>query len=120
MANPVWPNTLPQYVERSGYAEKPGDNTIETPVDAGPAKVRRRFTADVRRFTVALKMSAAQCDTFEAFWRDDLLQGALPFDWVHPRTRAATTYLFRKPHWSLGVASGGGFVVVTLNLEKQS
>lgn len=119
MANPIWPSTLPQLVLRDSYSEKPGDNTIETPVDAGPAKSRRRFTASVRRFGVSLKMTTAQMATFESFWEGTLACGALPFAWVHPRTQAAATLIFRKPHWAV-TETLGTKLIVQLTLERVS
>lgn len=113
----TWPLSLPQLVLRDGYTEKPGDNTIETPVDAGPAKARRRFTASVRRFSASVKFSAAQMVTFEEFWGVTLADGSLPFEWKHPRTQADATLVFRKPHWSISEAVGGN-VIVQLNLER--
>lgn len=119
MPNPSWPVSLPAFVMRPGYSEKPGDTTMETPMDSGATKTRRKGTADIRRFTTAMQMTAAQFDDFEGFWRDDLAQGSLPFDWVHPRTRAATTLIFRKPHWSLS-ALPGGYVEVSMTLERSA
>lgn len=117
MVNAVWPGTLPQFVFKNGYSEKPGDNTIETPVDAGPAKQRRRYTAKVRRFSVTMRFTPAERLIFENFHRDDLADGSLPFDWVHPLTQAPATFIFRKPHWAITRIVGTS-VIVQINLEQ--
>lgn len=54
-------------------------------MDAGPAKVRRRFTAAVHPITINFILSDAQLQTFDDFYVETLEGGALPFDWVHPR-----------------------------------
>lgn len=56
-------------------------------MDVGPAKLRRRATADVTRYEpVSLLMSRTQLATFDAFYTTTLLHGALTFEWTHPRT----------------------------------
>ncbi len=44
----TWPATLPAPA-LSSLRETPPDNLIRTQMDKGPAKVRRRTTANVRR-----------------------------------------------------------------------
>jgi len=117
MANATWPNGLPQILLKDGYGEKPGENTIETPVDSGPAKSRRRGTARVRHITASLLLTASERSTFETFHDSTLADGSLPFDWVHPLTQAAATFMFRKPHWTIAGVKGIR-VLVQLTLEK--
>lgn len=116
MPNASWPAGLPQYVLESGYQERFQDQTIESQMDTGPAKVRRRFTKAIRFFNATVLMTAAQADTFETFWLTTLKGGSLPFDWVHPRTRAVTSFRFRKPAPNFAVV-GGVNVQVSFVLE---
>ena len=59
-------------------------------MDAGPDKVRRRFTAGVRTFSVALPpLTTSQVATFDTFFDVTVAGGAISFDWVNPRTQAA-------------------------------
>ena len=97
MANPIWPAGLPQLVAVDGYGEQPPDTTLRTRMDAGPAKVRRRFTAGVRPLSVRLDLDATQVGVLDAFYVATLEGGALAFDWVHPRTQAAATLRFVRP-----------------------
>lgn len=106
MTTATWPPTLPDYVLEQGYSEQLEDQTIESTVEAGLAKVRRRFTAPVRRFQITLQLDSAQAATFETFFLDTLQGGSLPFDWRHPRTGAATRFRFRKPVPSYTVVGG--------------
>ena len=94
---PAWPSTLPQLVAAQGYQESPPDTTLRSEMDAGPAKVRRRFSAGVRPLSVQLDLTAAEVETLDDFYRGDLQDGALAFDWVHPRTQAAVALRFLRP-----------------------
>lgn len=116
---PSWPNTLPEYVLEQGFAEKNQDQAMETRMEVGPVKIRRRLTGAFKTFNVSMMMTSAQADTFESFWRSTLAGGTLPFDWVHPRSRAAATFRFRNPAPSYASA-GGTSVVVSFVIEQVS
>jgi hypothetical protein len=117
MANPSWPGTLPAFVLESGYAEDLPDTNVESKMDAGPDKIRPRFSTANRRFTVVVRMDSSQTATFETFWDTTLKKGSIVFDWVHPRTRVATTYRFRRPP-PKPRPFGGDAVDWTINLES--
>lgn len=117
MANPQWPVSLPQYVTESGFTEQIQDQTIESQMETGPAKIRRRFTKSLRRFQVSMQMTAAQVSTFENFWQTTCRGGSIPFDWLHPRTRVASTLRFRNPAPMITTIGGGTAAVVQFNLE---
>lgn len=116
MSNPSWPGSLPQYVLEQGYSEKLNDQAVESSVDAGPPKVRRRFTKQVRTFAMTVRLSPSQKETFEGFWQDTLLGGTIPFDWVHPLTRSITTFRFRQPAPQMA-SIGGTDTMVSFTLE---
>lgn len=115
MPNPVWPVTLPNFVQESGYSEKLPSLAIETSMDTGPGKTRKRFTTNVRPFGFAVKMSAAQLAIFDNFYVVTLAGGTLKFDWVHPRTRAPATFQMRLP--PPAIRAEGEAVVVTMTME---
>lgn len=95
MPNPVWPSTLPQFVEIPGYDETLPFPIIRTAPDMGPAKQRREFTSAPTTFSLTTDvMTAAQQAIFEAFYFDTLQHGSLAWDWVHPRTQSAKTFRF--------------------------
>ena len=116
MPNATWPGTLPQFVFEQGYSEKLNDQTMESSVEVGPPKIRRRFTKQIRTFTIEMRFTPTQKETFETFWQDTLLGGSMPFDWVHPLTRASTTFRFRKPAPSYS-SIGGSDSIVRLTME---
>lgn len=89
-----WPTGLPDYVLESGYGEQFPKNTVETEMESGPPKVRRRFTKVFRKFSVSMIMTAEQATVFEAFYYTTCNCGTISFDWVHPRTRANMTLRF--------------------------
>lgn len=96
MANAVWPASLPQRVLAPGYDEQPPELTVRSPMDAGSAKVRRRFTAGPRPIRASVRLSMTQRQTLDDFFLTVLLGGALPFDWSHPVTGAPATFRFRS------------------------
>lgn len=115
MPNPEWPATLPPLTELDGYTESPPKNLLRTQMDAGPAKVRRRFTAGVRQISGKLLMHKDQVAALDSFHQNDLASGALKFDSLHPRTGAAATFRFAaEPAFA---ARSGLYYDVTLQLE---
>jgi hypothetical protein len=116
MTAAVWPSTLPAAPELAGYGEGMGKQVLRTEMDAGPAKLRRRFTAAPRPYTMPMTLSGAQLEALVDFWSDDCQGGALAFTMRHPRD-AEETILCRfteEPKWT---ALGGGVFRVALELE---
>lgn len=112
----VWPASLPQRPLGEGFAEQPANLVVRTPMDVGPAKVRRRATAGVGRLQMAFRLSASQLATFRTFLHADLQDRALPFSWVHPVTGVAGWFrIVEQPIWE--PISGGLAWKLTLVLE---
>lgn len=111
----VWPVTLPEYVLESGYNEQLPKNTVETEMEAGPLKSRRRYTKVFRKFQVSMIMTGDQAATFETFYFDTCSSGAAPFDWLHPRTRAPMSFRFVQPP-PVYSPFGGNYVRVAFTL----
>lgn len=102
----AWPTTLPQEAF-VGLTEQRQDARLRTQMDKGPPKMRRRFTAAVRRVTVPLVLSGAEKQAFDTFYITTLQEGSLPFDWRDPVTDATISFRFAEspPQWS--VMAGG-------------
>lgn len=112
---PAWPASLPQTPAWETNQETPPELALRTQMDAGPAKLRRRFTAGARDFSLQLRLVAAQVATLDNFFINTLAGGTLPFDWLHPRTSAAVQFRFKSPP---GYSELGGTVYqVSLELE---
>lgn len=112
---PVWPATLPQYPLQEGFKETAPNTVTRTEMDAGPAKLRRRFTAAPRPFTLNLDLTETQAETLDAFYLTTLEGGSLSFDWLHPRTKQTATFRFLSPPDY--TPSGGLYWTATVNLE---
>lgn len=105
MPNAIWPATLPAPLADTGTNYGAPTNVIETAMEGGPAKIRRRYTAVELPFACSLKLSAAQLATLEAFYYTTLQQ-VLPFDWTDFRTSAAATYRFGKDGYTASYIAG--------------
>lgn len=74
----------------------PEGNVLRTPMDQGPSKARRRFTAASRKISGRTDiMTNAEVDTFET-WYDDTVKGVNSFTAIHPRTGVQETFRFLK------------------------
>lgn len=89
---PTWPVSLPQTPLIEGYSEQPPNIIIETKMDAGPPKARRRFSTGIRPIKIRMLMTTAQVEILDVFFVTTLQGGALTFDYNHPRTGASEVY----------------------------
>lgn len=92
----TWPATLPAPALNT-LKEAPPNNVIRTQMDKGPAKVRRRTTANVRPLSFTLRLTPAQVATLDNFFVNTTFSGADEFDYTHPRTGVACTARFVEP-----------------------
>ncbi len=88
---PTWPTALPQYLLTRNYTETAPNLVIRTTMDAGPAKVRRRFTAGVRPIDGLLILSEDQVEELDEFYFNDCQGGALSFQWTMQRRTQDTS-----------------------------
>lgn len=93
----AWPVSLPQKMESSGYNEKPRTGVVRTSMDVGAAKMRRRYTGIITDISGSIKLTRAQAGILDAFFKNDLASGSLPFTWIHQRTGDAVTMRFVEP-----------------------
>lgn len=114
MAN--WPATLPQSALAQKYNEKPPKTVLRTEMDAGPAKVRRRFTAGVRQFRIGLVLTKTQVATLDTFFVTTTNDGADQWTWKNPRTNSAANFRFvEEPTYT---HRSGDYYFVQLTLEQ--
>lgn len=78
-----WPDTLPQAWLQEGYQETLPEVMIRSEMDAGPAKVRRRFTAQVAPIKSKMVLTAAQKGYLETFFNTTTAGGSLSFTFPH-------------------------------------
>lgn len=111
----VWPASLPNRPLRDGHEVGDVNLVVRTTMDAGPPKVRRRFTAGFRPFAVEYALTRAQVTTLRDFFVNTTAGGSLAFEWFDPLTQATEDVRFTKPPaWSV---IGGRLWRVRLEME---
>lgn len=93
----IWPAALPQYVQEQGFGEGLPDQTIESQMEAGLPKSRRRYTKNFRPMQATIWCTAEQGQLFEYFYEETLSGGVLPFHWVNPFTQVLAEFRFKRP-----------------------
>jgi hypothetical protein len=115
MSVPSWPATLPQDLFQDGYSEALPNNLLRSPMDVGPAKVRRRMTSATKLLQGMQRMTPAELAEFIAFYEGSLLSGVLRFAWKRPLGGAAVEMRFTEPpSWT---AISGECCEVSMRLE---
>ena len=92
MAAIDWPLTVAP--QQSGYNETPPNTTLATEMNAGPQKVRLRYTAAPRRFSLTYHLTKAEVATLDTFYNTTTLGGTLEFNWTNPRTAGSVEARF--------------------------
>jgi hypothetical protein len=113
---PSWPSDLPPRPLVQGFSETAPTLAVRSPMDVGPAKVRRRATAGVTQLKSAFRLSAAQRASLLTFWQTTLQGGALSYSWTHPISGAGITCRIVEPPAFEPVA-GGRFWNAALSIE---
>lgn len=94
---PTWPADLPQSL-RLGFTDTRRDGTIRTAMDAGPEKVRRRYSNTSRRLdAVTLLLTGEQRMILEDFYLYDTAEGSLSFTFTDPNNLASCECRFIGP-----------------------
>lgn len=89
-----WPIDLPgQFAD---IEEQPESNVVRTATDVGPAKLRRRFTAKVKRYSMPVEFNGEQKKLFDTFYQTTLKDGTLPFEWEDPTDDSTVEFRFRS------------------------
>lgn len=98
MASVSYPSTLPQNMLVNGYGHTAADNVLRSKMDAGPDKTRRRFTSGPEPVRGQIFVTDAQLQIFRDWHKNDLLDGAIRFDWVDQDDgTTAVEYKFVSP-----------------------
>jgi len=111
----TWPTTLPTYPLLDNYVETVPETVIRTEMDQGPAKIRRKTTAGVRKLNVSYFLNKEQVAALDEFYLTTLKGGALEFDFVHPRNSSDIVCRFTAPPEYK--AANGNYFEVNLELE---
>lgn len=90
----IWPATLPQFVNQTGYGEQRVDGKLTTKMDSGPTVNRSLFSATPVNYKVTLTLTSAQVSILDTFYYSTCKNGVLAFTWIHPRTYAEADVRF--------------------------
>lgn len=118
----VWPPSLPVPPRLRDHRERPPQLTLRSSVDSGPAKVRRRNTANVRTISVSFVFTWDEWEAFDEFFLETIAGGALPFELKRPMTGVITQWRIvdtpeYRPLTPRPTAPEVGYVEVTFAAE---
>jgi len=112
----VWPVALQTLLNEANFGIKKGTSIVETDMDVGPKKRRRRNTREIDTFTGSIDLTIPQYTLFENFYRTTLSAGVLPFTYNHPITQTPTNFVFvDTPQYA---SLGGGYFRVSFTWEQ--
>jgi len=94
MADIVWPPALPANSTLVAFRKRLAKTAIRSSVDAGVAKVRRRYTAAPEMHDVAFKFTRTQVAVFRDFFDNVTQGGALSFEWTDQELDTPATFRF--------------------------
>ena len=100
----AWPSDLPQKPLVQGFSETPPNLLTRSPMDVGPAKVRRRSTAGVTVLQCVFRLTTTQRASLLTFWQTTLAGGSLSYTWTHPISGAGDRLSDRR---AAGFGAGG-------------
>src|SRR5690554_3167365 len=83
-----WPTELPPPALNT-FREAPPDNRLRSTMDKGPAKVRRRTTANTYPIGFNLNLTDAEWSALKVFFNETTFGGTEVFDFTHPKTGEA-------------------------------
>ena len=100
-----WPAGLPQQFFM-GTTQADQESRLISQMDAGPASIRKRFTAFTQNVDAPIVLTGAEKATFDTFYRTTINQGTDSFTWTDPTDDTSATLRFRSaPTWT--AISGG-------------
>jgi hypothetical protein len=114
MSVPIWPSGLPNELLQRGYAQETANTVLRTNMDAGPNKVRRRYTAGIEPIKGNLLLTFAELGLLREFYDVTLQGGSLRFTGRDPITLVDCEFRFTAPvKWSMT----SGWVDVSVEFE---
>lgn len=85
MVLPVWPHELDPPL-REGYGILRAENRLRRPVEQGPHRQRRKFSAVPSSVPMTLDVSRDERARFDRFYDEEVAEGSLPFLIKDPTT----------------------------------
>lgn len=97
MSIPAWPLTVNQDAFKGSVKEAIQANVSTFAPEVGAPLTRKRMAASLSTLTFDMPATPAEWTALDAFFRDDLQDGALSFTRDHPLTGSAITAVFTAP-----------------------
>jgi hypothetical protein len=114
MTSITYPAALPA-IRSNGFQSQYQNPVIRTPMDAGPAKQRLRYTAAPKQFTASVVVDEEERKLFEAWFTETLGFGTLRFVMQNPQTLEPEEFRFTGVY---GETETGGLFELSLPLER--
>lgn len=76
---PRWPTDLPQRLSRDGFGEGFADGRLQTEMESGVPKTRRRFSAAIRPIQASIDVPIDGKARLMRFWDEETGGGSVPF-----------------------------------------
>lgn len=115
MTDIVWPPVLPQVLQLKGLGAKRKNNVIRTEMDAGPAKIRRRYTVTEKVFEGSIIITEFQRKILENWYQNTIGDGTLRFQMKDPQTLLPAEFRFTEDYSEDSI---DGLWKITMKLEK--
>ncbi len=90
----AWPGSLPT-VPLYGGSETGQSRLLHHESDAGPGKLRSRYSEGLSMIQFPMILTDSQADDLMTFYNVTTGGGAMTFDFIHPRTLASIVVRFR-------------------------
>jgi hypothetical protein len=94
MATWLTANNFPQKFEQDGFTDAEPSIFIKTEMDAGPPKLRRRFTAGHRPISGTMIITSTQKASLKTFYQT---YGSVEFNFPDPDTGSTVSVIFMAP-----------------------
>jgi len=115
MTEIAYPDLLPSGLLADGFSKKPQSNVIRTAMDAGPKKVRRRYTARTVNYSGKQIFDEAELMVFEQFYHTVLADGVYRFYFTDPASGETAEFRFLEEYTVNAVE---GLYEVQMSLER--
>jgi len=112
-----FPSSLPGLEIGAELTQQQG--FIRSPMDSGPTKQRKRFTAVSRYFSGTMLLTKAQKETLETFYQDTISYGADTFTYTDPvdNSTSVNARFMQPPSYSALVGGTDGVQLWRANVS---
>lgn len=114
----TWPAQLQQKLNVAGFQKIYGDTRVYSEVDVGRPKIRSRYTVAVDEYSCQILLDFDEVSIWETFYKTQLGNGTLTFDYNDPFTQQPTEFQFSPTETPTLVPLGGRVFSLTMRWQK--